>query len=43
MEGMIQAICQDAANCVMVSVRCFGFLKLSPEQDETVSCYADPK
>ena len=41
MEGMIQNIAQDAANCVGVYVRVAGFLKLAPSQDMTVSCAAE--
>lgn len=40
MEGMIQAICQDAANTVQTMVHCTARLTLNPGQLEVVECSA---
>lgn len=43
MEGMIQNICQDSADCVAVPVRVKARLNLRPNQQMTVDCTANPK
>lgn len=43
MEGMIQAICQDAANTLGAMVYCLARLNLAPDQQEEVECSALPK
>lgn len=43
MEGMIQQICQDAADLLDTTVHCTARLNLLPQQQETVECSANPK
>jgi NADPH-dependent 7-cyano-7-deazaguanine reductase QueF len=42
MEGMIQNIAQDCANCIGVYVKATAELNLSPLQQMTVGCLASP-
>lgn len=42
MEGMIQAIAQDCANCVQVEADVKANLNLAPEQKMIVQCFALP-
>lgn len=42
MEGMIQAIAQDCADCVGQRVRVIAELLLAPEQQMTVECNGKP-
>jgi NADPH-dependent 7-cyano-7-deazaguanine reductase QueF len=43
MEGMIQAIAQDCANCIRMEVSVIAQLVLLPAQSMTVDCLARPR
>lgn len=43
MEGMIQAICQECADCIAVTVCARGHLYLEPSQEMMITCRASPE